>query len=112
MWLLRSEDVAGWADLDEFLLEPQLPADYIVYNHFTATHPRSPFVGQVVALRTEPEVQYALRSQQLTTKRPDGGSTARDVAVAELAEVLAGTFGIHLDADEEAELRRRAADRP
>jgi len=112
VWLLRSQDFAGWADLYEFTLEPQLPADYVVYNHFTATHPRSPFVGQVVALRTEPEVQYALRSRQLTTKRPDGASTARDLAVGELADVLAGTFGIHLDAEDKAELRRRAAEGP
>ena len=109
-WLLRSHEVDRWMDLYEFTLEPQRPGDYLVYNHFTSTHPRSPFVGQVVALRVEPDVQHALRSHQLTTKRPDGATTARDVALDELAGVLAETFGIHLDAEEEAELRRRAAD--
>jgi len=109
VWLLRSKDVTGWTDLYEFTLEPQRQIDYVVYNHYTSTHPRSPFVSQVVALRTEPEIQYALRSRQLTTKRPDATTTGRDIAVEELPGVLATTFGIHLDAKETTELLRRAA---
>ena len=34
-WLLRSEDIAGGADLYEFTLEPQRRVDYVVYNHYT-----------------------------------------------------------------------------
>jgi N-hydroxyarylamine O-acetyltransferase len=72
-WRLQADEAGGWSDLYAFTLEPQRPIDYEVYNHYTATHPRSRFVGQVVALRTEPDVRYAL----LTTTRPDGATDDR-----------------------------------
>ncbi len=108
-WLLQAGRPDGWAELYAFTLEPQRPIDYAVYNHYTATHPRSPFVGQVVVLRTEPHVQYALRGRQLTTTRPGGATQTREVAVDELVDVLADPFAIGLDADEAAALHRATA---
>lgn len=67
-WLLRSGKLEGWSEMYEFSLEPQRPIDYAVYNHYTATHPRSPFVGQVVAQRLEADVQHVLRGGMLTTR--------------------------------------------
>jgi N-hydroxyarylamine O-acetyltransferase len=106
VWQLWADRPGGWSDLYAFTLEPQRPIDYAVYNHYTATHPRSPFVGQVVVLRTEPDVQHALRGRQLTTTRPDGATETRPLTADELPAVLAGTFGIRLDADETEGLRR------
>lgn len=101
-WLL-AQDGAG--ELYEVTLEPQRPIDYEVYNHYTATHPRSPFVGQVVALRTEPDTRYALRGRRLeTTTTPAGESETREVAPDELAAVLADPFGIVLTDEELAAL--------
>lgn len=105
-WLLRTARPDGWSDLYAFTLEPQRPIDYAVYNHYTATHPRSPFVGQLVALRTEPYAEHVLRGLQLTTNRPDGAAESRLLAFDELPGVLAGTFGIELGDDEAADLRR------
>jgi N-hydroxyarylamine O-acetyltransferase len=82
-----------------------------VYNHYTATHPGSPFVGQLVVLRTEPYAEHRLRGRELTTSRPDGPAESRLVAVDELTDVLAGTFGIDLGADEAAGLRRALGER-
>jgi N-hydroxyarylamine O-acetyltransferase len=108
VWQLWADRPDGWSDLYAFTLEPQRPIDYAVYNHYTATHPRSPFVRQVVVLRTEPDVQHALRGRQLTTTRPDGATETRPLTADELPAVLAGTFGIRLDADETEGLRRAA----
>jgi N-hydroxyarylamine O-acetyltransferase len=108
-WLLRAGGSDGWSDLYAFTLEPQRPIDYVVYNHFTATHPRSPFVGQIVVLRTEPYIQHGLRGRELTTTRPDGATETRTLTVDELPDVLTGTFGISLGAEEWARLRRVAA---
>ena len=33
----------GWIDLYAFTFEPQFPVDYEMANHFTSTHPSSPF---------------------------------------------------------------------
>jgi len=105
-WLLQDGRPDGWAELYAFTLEPQRPIDYAVYNHYTATHPRSPFVGQVVVLRTEPDVRYALRGRELTTTRPDGATQTREVPVDELVDLLADTFAMTLDDEEAAGLVR------
>ncbi len=107
-WRLRASRPEGWSDLYVFNLEPQRPIDYAVYNHYTATHPSSPFVGRAVVLRTQPHVQHALRGQQLTTTRPAGAMETLDLTVDELPEVLSDLFGISLDPDEAAGLRRAA----
>jgi len=104
-WLLQSRHPDGWSDLYAFTLEPQRPIDYAVYNHYTATHPRSPFTGQVVALRTDPEIQHALRGRELTTTRPDGTSATLRLTVDEVLGVLAELFGINLDAEDAVALR-------
>jgi N-hydroxyarylamine O-acetyltransferase len=38
----------GWFDLYTFTLEAQFPIDYVVANHDTSTHPRSPFTQTLV----------------------------------------------------------------
>lgn len=105
VWLLRSLGPDGWSDLYAFTLEPQRPIDYAVYNHYTATHPDSPFVGQAVAMRTTPEVRYTLRGVELTTTRPDSTTERRDLTGDELHEALRATFGINLEAEELGRLR-------
>jgi len=106
-WLLQSRRPDGWSDLYGFTLEAQRPIDYAVYNHYTATHPQSPFAGQVVALRTEPQIQHALRGRELTTTRPDGTSESLQLTVDEALGVLADLYGIALNAEDIAALRQR-----
>lgn len=105
VWLLRSSTPDGWSGLYAFTLEPQRPIDYVVHNHYTATHPDSPFVGQIVAIRTTPEARHMLRGWELTITRPDGATERRRVAGTELTDVLGDTFGIALDPEEAARLR-------
>ncbi len=109
-WLLQSHGLDGWSDLYGFTLEPQRPIDYTVYNHFTATHPRSPFTGQLVALRTESQIQHALRGRKLTTTRPDGSTEALELTADEALEILAGLFRIDLSAQDAAAVRELLRD--
>jgi N-hydroxyarylamine O-acetyltransferase len=95
-WRLRSRDADGWSDLYSFTLEQQHHVDYVMANHFTATHPSSPFVGRVVAIRAEPDVRHTLRGADLTHVRPDGSEHKCAVDHGELLEVLEGTFHIRL----------------
>ena len=82
-WLLQKYRPEGWSDLYAFTLEAQRPIDYAVYNHYTATHPQSPFAARVVALRTEPWIQHALRGRELTTTRPDGTTEILELTAEE-----------------------------
>jgi N-hydroxyarylamine O-acetyltransferase len=111
-WVLRQLMPEGWSELYAFTPEPQRPIDYAVFNHYTATHPRSPFVGQIVALRTEADARYALRHLELTTSRPDGSTDVRRLEPDAIADVLAERFAIELEAEEAARLRRVLSARP
>jgi N-hydroxyarylamine O-acetyltransferase len=104
-WALREPGDGEGADLYAFTGESQHRVDYVIANHFTATHPSSPFVGQVVAIRTTPRERFLLRGLTLTTKRAGGASDERVIAPDELGEVLRTTFGIALEAGEVAHIR-------
>jgi len=109
-WRLRTLGPDGWSDLYGFTQESQRPNDYLVYNHFVSTHPASPFVGQIVAIRITPRARYTLRGRSLTTVWPDGGSEQRELRPAEVIGVLDDTFGIALGAEDATRLTPIAAE--
>lgn len=41
-WLLHQQGTDGWIDRLSFTLAPHFTTDYVVGNHFVATHPKSP----------------------------------------------------------------------
>lgn len=106
-WALREPGDGDAQDLYAFTGDPQHRIDYVIANHFTATHPSSSFANQVVAMRTTPQERSTLRGRTLATRRGDGASEEREIAAAELGEVLRETFGIALTAGEIARLRER-----
>lgn len=107
-WGLQDLSNGEAPDLYAFTQEPQHRIDYEIANHFTATHPSSPFVGQAVAIRTTPEERFTLRGLTLATRRADGTSGERLIDADELGAVLRETFGIALGEDEISRLRDRA----
>lgn len=104
-WALRVLRPDGWFDLYGFTLEPRRHGDYVVYNHYTSTHPDSPFVRGVVAMQTGPQRRRTLIGRRLTSAHSYGSTERRELAGDELVGVLRGAFGIALDPQEEARLR-------
>jgi N-hydroxyarylamine O-acetyltransferase len=94
-YVMQSQRADGWSDLYAFTLEPHERVDYEVANHYTATHPSSPFRLMPIAQRPSREARYILRDRQLTIDAGDT-VTSRTVPDGELLEVLRETFGIHL----------------
>jgi N-hydroxyarylamine O-acetyltransferase len=94
-YVLQSRRPDGWMDMYAFTLEPHERVDYEVSNHYTSTHPTSPFRTMPIVQRPSPEARYILRDRELTT---DTGAqvTARTVSDEELLDVLRETFGIDL----------------
>jgi len=89
----------AWTALYGSTLEPQLDVDVEMANHYTATHPSSPFTRTLTAQRpdpADPSTRVILRGRKLAEERPDGRSTATRVSDEDLLEVLAGRFGIRL----------------
>jgi N-hydroxyarylamine O-acetyltransferase len=75
-------------------------------NHYTATHPDSPFVSGLVALRATPTHRHVLRGGKLATVRPDGTQDVRDVTADVLDVTLRRAFGINLKPAEVARLKQ------
>ena len=108
-WLAAARQGEQWSDLYAFTLERQRPIDYVVANHFTQTHPRSPFVGQPVAFSNAIGVRHRLKGLELRIERPDGGHEQRELTTRERDEALREIFGIVLSPPDLAALPARAA---
>ncbi|HEY8340530.1 MAG TPA: arylamine N-acetyltransferase [Egibacteraceae bacterium] len=103
-WRLQTRDAGRWRDLYAFGDEPHHPVDFEVFNHYTATGPRSPFRGRVVAQRAGEHERRRLVDTTFTITGPDGVVAERQVEPDALAAVLDEHFGIAVSADEAARL--------
>lgn len=94
---VQAEVAGSFTPLYRFDLQPQLPTDYEMANHWIATSPRSRFTQELMVARVTETTRYALRNNQLAIHHRDGATERRTVTdPAELARVLAGPFGIRL----------------
>jgi len=89
--VLQTHRPDGWIDLYAFTFEPQYPVDAEMANHFTSTHPSSPFTRTLTAQLSGPERSLILRGRKLIEETPTG-ETSSIVRDDELLEVLAERF--------------------
>jgi N-hydroxyarylamine O-acetyltransferase len=93
--VLQNRGPSGWRDLYGFTLEPQLPSDYAVANHYTSTHPDSSFTKIPVAQRTSATGALALRGSVLQTLRPGAAPIEAPAPDADaLVALLRERFGL------------------
>jgi N-hydroxyarylamine O-acetyltransferase len=100
--VLQSLEPGGWADQYGSTLEPQLDVDYEMANHYTSTHPSSPFTRTLTVQRPDPdgpEARIVLRDRKLSVHRPTGQATTERVNDRDLLGVLAERFGLRLPLD-------------
>jgi len=90
-----------WQDLYAFGLEPALAVDFDVANHYTSTHPGSPFTQTLTVQRSVNGERRILRHRTLTI-RSAAGTVVREVAEEQLTDVLRDLFGLELDGSAEA----------
>ncbi len=94
LWVLEGNTAGAWVDFYAFTLEPQYPVDFEMANHFTSTHPRSPFVNTLTAQRSWPERRVILRNRDLTVREGRGAETTTVRDPEHLLEVLEHHFGL------------------
>ncbi|GAB3290687.1 arylamine N-acetyltransferase [Parasphingorhabdus pacifica] len=95
-WQVLERRGDEWKTLYSFDDAPQHASDVLVANHFTATHPSSPFVKQLVVIRKEGDAHLRLHGRSLSRMLPDGSTTERELSDTEIEEALGGRFGIRL----------------
>ena len=106
--LQRSDasEPGGWTTLHSFTTDRLHASDVAMSNHFTATHPSSPFVGQVVAMQRQEDSLTRLFGSRFEVSRPDGTTQGRDLSASEIVDALTSRFGIVLDPAEQDALAR------
>ncbi|MDI3422868.1 arylamine N-acetyltransferase family protein [Streptomyces luteolus] len=100
-WVLRSQRPDGWFDVFGLRLERHHPVDFDTSNHFMSSHPRSAFVGQLIAQRGDEHLRHSLQNLKLTTQYPDGRREHRLLATGDVGPVLGDVFGLTVTAHEE-----------
>jgi N-hydroxyarylamine O-acetyltransferase len=91
-----------WQNIYRLSPHPRFSVDYEVANWFTATHPASLFVNNLIVARPEPDrTRRTLFNGQVTVRHPGGrAERSRPDGEAELSATLESTFGLTLsDAD-------------
>jgi N-hydroxyarylamine O-acetyltransferase len=87
------QPVAGWAST----LEVEYPKDFEVFNHYTATHPKSPFVNWVFLSKVTPEGRVNVMNRNVTMLRGAADPTLTELADrAALRGLLRRHFGFDL----------------
>ncbi|MDB6174003.1 MAG: arylamine N-acetyltransferase [Chthoniobacteraceae bacterium] len=79
-----------------FNLEPQLPVDYELPNHYCSTHPDSRFVQTLTAQMASQSARHMLRGREYSIVEPDRTRTETVQSAAEFSRILEESFGLHL----------------
>ncbi len=88
---------SAWRGMYRFDLQPQLPVDFEVSNHFVATHPDSPFRTMLMAARPILGGRYALANRELSLYAGGKRVERRNLSsTAEIKSVLREIFGIQI----------------
>jgi len=101
-----------WRRLYRFDFQEQQPVDIEMLNYYVMGHADSPMLGRLLAARSEPTRRFGLRNAALSVHGSNGETEQRRLAsVAEVRDVLSGTFGIDVPrgADVDAALARAIA---
>ncbi|EHR51118.1 arylamine N-acetyltransferase [Saccharomonospora marina XMU15] len=104
-WRLEAETEQGWTAVQAIGDEPQRPVDYEIGNHYVATHPDSPFTGQLIVKRLDHGLSRKLVGHQLHHDHADGRQEHFPVPPARLEEVL-HDLGVEPTSDELDALRQ------
>lgn len=98
LWVLRTADADGWADLYAFTLEPAHPADLEMAHWYVATHPASRFVQTLTVQRATPQARHVVRNAEYVVDRGSAGTDRATLDHDDLLALITGPLGLHLPA--------------
>jgi N-hydroxyarylamine O-acetyltransferase len=93
-WALRTRSDAGVADAWVSTLEVENPIDFEMANHYTSTHPASPFVNRLMLRAYAADgAMVTVMNRDVTRRRGGRAETATLADRAALRALLATDFG-------------------
>jgi N-hydroxyarylamine O-acetyltransferase len=96
--VLQSKLGNNWEHIYRVVLLPRIDAEYAICNWFTATHPKSPHLNNLIAARPGPNgTRLTLFNSRLSVRYPSGEVDRRIISGSEaFRDVLTKDFGIRL----------------
>lgn len=92
-WTLRKGDKAQWVST----LEGDNPVDFVMANHFTSTHPSSPFTQRLLMQAHTKTGRVTVTNREVTVWEGEGAGPARELRDrAALRALVAEYFGADL----------------
>jgi N-hydroxyarylamine O-acetyltransferase len=96
-FVLRTKIGEKWVALYRFNLQEQFLSDHEIRNWYTSTHPRSRFVTELMAARTDTDCRYTLRNNTLTVRNVNGITERHSLgSSADVRTTLEGVFRLTL----------------
>jgi N-hydroxyarylamine O-acetyltransferase len=110
-WKLRELQGVDWVTLYRFEDQRVYPADVVMSNHFSSTHPQSWFTWQPIVVRRDPGEIVSLVGRGYTVTRPGHLKERRQLTDDEFAAALSDVFALAFTERELATLVAAAAAR-
>jgi N-hydroxyarylamine O-acetyltransferase len=100
--VLQSKLGTGWEHIYRVVFLPRVDAEYEICNWFTASHPQSPYLSNLIAARPGPNrTRLTLFNSRFNRRYPSGEVERRTITGIEgFRDVLANEFGLHLSETE------------
>ncbi|MBU6457640.1 MAG: arylamine N-acetyltransferase [Bradyrhizobium sp.] len=94
----------GWHHIYRVIPYPRYDAEYEITNWYTATHPETPYQGNIIVAKPGPNrSRITMYNARVTIRDADGHAEKRWLASeSEFKEVLRGEFGLNMP-DQEIE---------
>lgn len=92
----------GWQHIYRVIPYPRYDAEYEITNWYTATHPETPYQGNIIAAKPGPNgSRITMYNARVTIRDADGHAEKRWLASeSEFKDVLCGEFGLNLSEQE------------
>ena len=95
-WALRTTRDGGEVDVWLSTLEEENPADFEVANHYTATHPASPFVNRIMLRAFAADGAVTVMNRDVTLWHGESAESTQLADRGALRGLLRGRFGFDL----------------
>jgi N-hydroxyarylamine O-acetyltransferase len=92
----------GWEHIYRVIPYPRYDGEYEITNWYTATHPETPYQGNIIAARPGPNrTRITMYNGRVTVRDADGRAEKRWLKdESEYCDVLRGEFGLNLSEQE------------
>jgi N-hydroxyarylamine O-acetyltransferase len=100
--VLQSKLGSRWEHIYRVVFLPRVDSEYEICNWFTASHPQSPYLNNLIAARPGPDrTRLTLFNSRFNIRYPSGEVDRRTLSSEEeFREVLAKRFGLRLSVSE------------